>query len=45
VTSSHLRATLHEIEEHWTIEDVQQAHLALDLIEDAAVFSERLALE
>ena len=30
-----MRATLQEIETHWSITDLQDAHAALDLIEDA----------
>lgn len=30
-----MRATLQEIEVHWSVTDLQDAHAALDLIEDA----------
>lgn len=29
-----MRATLYEIETHWSITDLQDAHAALDMIED-----------
>jgi hypothetical protein len=30
-----MRVTLHEVETHWSITDLQDAHAMLDMLEDA----------
>jgi hypothetical protein len=35
VTSERIRVSLFEIETHWSIDDLQDAHLLLDAFDDA----------
>lgn len=37
------RATRHEIEEHWSLEDLAKARLALDLVDELALRAQRKA--